>query len=107
MLKWFKSVFAQGPNLVDDALKQQGTVIDVRSAEEFSRGSVTGAMNIPHTEIRQHHKKIKTFKTPIIVCCASGMRSGLALAELKAMKVTPVVNGKTVNHVNAALKRIG
>ncbi|RXJ50463.1 rhodanese-like domain-containing protein [Gelidibacter gilvus] len=56
----------------------EGTIIDVRTPMEFMGGSVAGAMNIPLNEIPQRIGELKAMKTPLILCCASGMRSGQA-----------------------------
>ena len=55
-----------------------GTIIDVRTSEEFSGGHVSGSMNIPLQEISGRMNEIKTLKTPLVLCCASGGRSGVA-----------------------------
>jgi rhodanese-related sulfurtransferase len=54
------------------------TIIDVRSHEEFMGGHVTGSINIPLHSIPQRIEELKMLKTPIILCCASGNRSGQA-----------------------------
>lgn len=58
--------------------EKQGTIVDVRSAEEFSGGHVAGSINIPLQEIPQRIEEIKNLKTPLVLCCASGNRSGQA-----------------------------
>jgi rhodanese-related sulfurtransferase len=57
---------------------KQGTVIDVRSYEEFKSGHVAHSINIPLQEIPYKIADIKKLAQPIIVCCASGNRSGQA-----------------------------
>ncbi len=63
--------------------KEQITVIDVRTIAEFSGGNVAGSLNIPLQEIPQRIDEIKNLKQPIILCCASGNRSGQAVNYLK------------------------
>lgn len=58
--------------------ENQGLIIDVRSYEEFQGGSVVGSINIPLNEIQERLEEIKKLKTPLILCCASGNRSGQA-----------------------------
>lgn len=53
------------------------TIIDVRTADEFSLGHITGAINIPVDELRGQLDKIATTK-PIYVYCAIGLRGYLA-----------------------------
>jgi rhodanese-related sulfurtransferase len=60
-------------------LKAQGApIIDVRTPEEFQGGNVVGSKNIPLHEIPQRVEEFKEMKQPIILCCASGNRSGQA-----------------------------
>ncbi|MBI2270162.1 MAG: rhodanese-like domain-containing protein [Bacteroidetes bacterium] len=56
----------------------KGTIIDVRSPEEFRGGNVKGSINIPLQQIPQRLEELKSMKTPLLLCCASGNRSGLA-----------------------------
>ncbi|MHA6280939.1 rhodanese-like domain-containing protein [Salinimicrobium sp. CAU 1759] len=56
----------------------QGTVVDVRTRGEFTGGHVAGSVNIPLTELPENLEKLKSMQSPIILCCASGMRSAQA-----------------------------
>ncbi|MCE9538158.1 MAG: rhodanese-like domain-containing protein [Bacteroidetes bacterium] len=58
--------------------EKQGTIIDVRSPDEFRGGNVTGSINIPLQEIPQRIEELKDLKVPLVLCCASGNRSGQA-----------------------------
>ena len=57
---------------------QKGTVIDVRTRGEFSGGHVAGSINIPLTELPDNMEQLKSMQAPLILCCASGMRSAQA-----------------------------
>ncbi|HNQ61009.1 MAG TPA: rhodanese-like domain-containing protein [Bacteroidia bacterium] len=59
------------------------TIIDVRTPEEFSDGNVSGSINIPLHEIPDRIEELKQIQGQIILCCASGGRSGQATAFLK------------------------
>ncbi|MFV8344065.1 rhodanese-like domain-containing protein [Flavobacterium sp. XS2P39] len=59
-----------------------GTIVDVRSHGEFMGGHVAGSINIPLNEIPQRIEELRTLKEPLILCCASGNRSGQALLLL-------------------------
>lgn len=56
----------------------EGTVVDVRTPAEFRGGSVSGAVNVPLNEIPQRLEEIKGMDAPLILCCATGNRSGQA-----------------------------
>jgi rhodanese-related sulfurtransferase len=58
--------------------EKQGTIVDVRTPEEFCGGHVAGAINIPLNEILHRLEELKTIKAPLVLCCASGNRSGQA-----------------------------
>lgn len=65
------------------ALKSQGAVlIDVRSAAEFASGNAPGSVNIPLPELGGRLQEIPR-AVPVVVCCASGTRSGMAKMVLK------------------------
>jgi len=58
--------------------ENQGTIVDVRSYGEFLGGNVAGSINIPVNEIPERIEELKNLKAPLILCCASGNRSGHA-----------------------------
>ena len=75
-----------------DMISRGGIIIDVRSAAEFSGGNVPGSKNIPLNTIGNKAASIKKLNKPVIVCCASGMRSSQAASILKN-KGVEVMNG--------------
>jgi len=58
------------------------TIIDVRTPQEFMGGNVAGSINIPLTELHERISEIKEIKQPIVLCCASGVRSRQAAIYL-------------------------
>ena len=60
------------------------TIIDVRTRGEFNGGNVEGSINIPLQEIQQRLAEIKSLQQPIVLCCASGNRSGQATSFLQS-----------------------
>ena len=62
-------------------------IIDVRTKEEFEAGHIEGSKNIPVQEILEHVEEIKAIKSPIVFCCASGQRSGMATQYFKEQGV--------------------
>lgn len=55
-----------------------GTIVDVRTPAEFTGGCVAGSINIPLQEIEQRLHELQELQQPLILCCASGGRSGMA-----------------------------
>ncbi|MAP64491.1 MAG: pyridine nucleotide-disulfide oxidoreductase [Microbacterium sp.] len=61
-------------------------VLDVRSPEEFATGHLPGALNIPHTELRERIDEVREAAAgrPVRVLCAAGVRSNIAHRVLVA-----------------------
>lgn len=58
-------------------------IIDVRTRAEFSGGHVAGSKNIPLQELPERLEEIRAIGKPIVLCCASGIRSANATQYLK------------------------
>lgn len=58
------------------------TLLDVRTAGEYSRGHLDGFKNIPVDELRGHLEEIEKDK-PVYVICQSGLRSYIATRILE------------------------
>lgn len=63
------------------------TIIDVRSPMEFMGGHVAGSLNIPLSDLRDRIAEIREMPQPILLCCASGNRSGQATAFLRSLGI--------------------
>ena len=66
-------------------VNNSSTIIDVRTQGEFMGGNVVGSINIPLQEIQQRIDELKDLKQPLVLCCASGNRSGQATQFLSQM----------------------
>jgi len=60
----------------------QCAIVDVRTPGEFMGGNVAGSINIPLQEIDERIEELKNLKQPLVLCCASGARSGQACRYL-------------------------
>lgn len=85
-------------------IKEGAVLIDVRTNEEFSEGSVTGAINIPVYLLQYNIEKLPTDKH-IIVFCKSGNRAGKAKKILEENNITDVTNGGSWQNVQKALDK--
>lgn len=85
---------------VQEMINHDAVIIDVRTPAEFMGGHVAGSTNIPLNTIRERLDDIKEITKPIILCCASGGRSGQATAFLKQEGVL-CENGGSWLQVNA------
>ncbi|PFG18700.1 FAD-dependent oxidoreductase [Serinibacter salmoneus] len=63
-----------------DAVRGASLILDVRSPGEFASGHIPGALNVPHTQLRERMSEVRAAAAgrPVRVHCASGMRSYLA-----------------------------
>ena len=89
----FNFLFGFGKNKIKEALLNGAVIIDVRTANEYDRGRVPGSLNIPVDRISISIERIKALKKPVVLCCASGGRSGSAKQLLKSAGLEEVYNG--------------
>ena len=69
------------------------SIVDVRTKEEFEAGHVVGSIHIPLDEIPDRVDELRALATPLVLCCASGNRSGLAAEYLIHRGFVDVYNG--------------
>lgn len=62
-------------------------IIDVRSENEYKTGHIKGSKNIPLAQIKEQSPKLVALNCTLIVCCASGIRSGKAKSILSAFGI--------------------
>lgn len=67
-------------------------LLDVRTPGEFASGHIKGAMNIPVQELGSRFGEVGATDRPVVVYCASGMRSARAAAMLRAKGWAEVYN---------------
>lgn len=73
--------------------ENKGTVVDVRTPAEYMGGHVAGSINIPLNEVPNRIDELKSMEMPLILCCASGNRSGQATYFLSAQGIDCVNAG--------------
>jgi rhodanese-related sulfurtransferase len=77
--------FPRGGPSVDDltALKANGAqIIDVRTPDEYAQGHAPRSVNIPLDQVQARMPEIDP-AVPVLLCCASGSRSGVAKSILE------------------------
>jgi phage shock protein E len=79
------------------------TVIDVRTPAEYSALHIAGAQNID-VEAADFGTRIASLdtKTPYLVYCHSGRRSGIAATQMAAAGFTDIVDGGAMADLVAA-----
>ena len=71
--------------------REDAHILDVREVDEFANGHLPGAKNIPMSKLTDRIGEFEKFKDkPVILCCASGMRSAKACGELAKLGFTKV-----------------
>lgn len=66
-------------------------VVDVRTSGEFRSGHLPGSKNIPLDQLQTRTKELDAAR-PVLLCCASGSRSAMAVSLLKGKGFTDVYN---------------
>lgn len=80
-------------NQIDDLVNNGGLLIDVRTLDEYNRGHINGAINIPVDELRNRLDEIKVPKDyPIYVNCQVGLRAYIAIRILQGNGYTNLYN---------------
>ena len=87
--------------LINSYLEKNAIVVDVRSPEEFQGGHCPESINMPLNTLQARYLELDK-KRPIIVCCASGGRSSMAMNFLKENGFTEVINAGAWTNVSKA-----
>lgn len=72
--------------------ENNAVLLDVRTAQEYSQGHISGSINIPLDSLDKINKHVSDKSVPLYVHCLSGARSGRAVSELKSMGYEKVKN---------------
>ncbi len=102
-MSFFSRLFGDKTNPLIEILQQGATIIDVRTPGEYSMGHVEGSINIPLDQVTHKLNKIKKMKLPLVLCCASGVRSANATYYLKSNNIQEVYNGGRWSKVDRIL----
>lgn len=94
MLELLKKLFGGTDEPLTAEAFAQGTVVDVRTRAEYQQGHLVGSINIPLQELDQSLLKFRQLNQPIITCCRSGSRSGMAARQLKANGIEAINGGR-------------
>ncbi|NIP78134.1 MAG: rhodanese-like domain-containing protein [Gemmatimonadetes bacterium] len=93
---------ASGAVATETAAESEVVYVDVRTPEEYAAGHVEGAINIPHTEMRERYGELEQYRgDEIVVYCRSGRRSGIAQGILEGVGFDNVENGGGLGDLRA------
>ncbi|MBC7395835.1 MAG: rhodanese-like domain-containing protein [Bdellovibrionales bacterium] len=79
-------------NKVQLLLSENPVIVDVRSEPEFRNGGNPHSINIPLPSISADALKDIPRDRQLILCCASGMRSSMAMPLIKRLGYQKVLN---------------
>lgn len=79
-------------NEIQNYLKKDAIILDVRTKVEWDEGHIEGAKHIVLNSIPDHIDRIKGFQKPIIAVCKSGGRSQSATDYL-SQNGLDIING--------------
>lgn len=101
MRNLFKSIFGSADtSKLDEVIAKGAIIIDVRSAGEFATGHAKGAINIPLDQLESKLYKIKSYQKPLVLCCASGMRSARAKSFLAGQGIADLHDAGSWQNLN-------
>jgi len=84
MLNLMKRLFGSDPAVDIKSLMGKGAIIlDVRTGAEYRTGHIKGSLNIPVNELGARIQEVRNKNRPVITCCRSGARSGMAQSILE------------------------
>ena len=86
-----RSLPSIGPDDVVSWMEKGAQPIDVREPDELELGGVAGAVSVPLGDLPGHSGTLPAGR-PLLVYCASGMRSTTAASLLERAGVGPVMN---------------
>ena len=82
---------ARGVNINDELKEAQNTagsvIVDVRGADEYAKGHIPGAVNVPSNNINTIQSIVPNKDTPLFTYCQSGLRSRRAVKTLGTMDI--------------------
>ena len=69
------------------------SIVDVRTPFEYGMGHVEDSLNIPLDQVADRLEDFRALGRPLVLCCASGNRSGQATRFLQQQGLEEVYNG--------------
>lgn len=90
MLQILRSLFG---NNLKEALRREGSIVDVRTVHEYDQGRIRGSINIPIERVPSSLDRIRHMKPPIIFCANGDNRSSQAARYVKQQGIKEVYNG--------------
>lgn len=87
------SLFGNKDKKIKDFVSRGAIIVDVRSVNEYVGGAIPGSVNMPLPSLSSKISEIKKWDKPVILCCASGIRSGSATGLLLSNQIEAMNGG--------------
>ena len=74
---------------------ENAQLIDIRPANKFATGHISGSRNIPFSELKNHLSELQAITTPLVFVCDVGMQAGMAvqlIGKPNAMRLEGGIN---------------
>lgn len=85
-------------------LPENAVVLDVRTAADFDKEHIKGAILVPHDKIAEQIAGVVPVKsTPVYIYCRTGKRAGIAIGKMKALGYTDMTNLGGIEDAKCAL----
>lgn len=95
------------PNSVGLLINNENAkLIDIRPANKFAEGYISGSRNIPFTTLKDHLDELKAIKEPVIFVCDMGMQAGMAV-QLVGTANAMRLEGGIVNWQSSGMPLVG
>ncbi len=79
---------------IAELIQNGAVIIDVRTPSEYKENHLKDSINIPLDQIEKQIRKIRASNSPVIACCRSGYRSGIAVTKLKQRGIEAYNGGR-------------
>jgi len=72
--------------------RENALILDIRETQEFTKGHIAGAHNLPASVVEKKLSELDRYKTsPIVVVCKMGTSAGSVVKKLKSQGFEEVV----------------
>lgn len=106
LLQKIKEIFSSSTSEIS-SIPKNAVLIDVRNPNEHATGVIENSLLIPLPDIQNAtllEKQLSGNTRPIVVFCASGVRSFRAKRQLQVLGYTKVYNGGGIEQVRKLLQ---
>lgn len=99
----FSFLFGKKSNQIQEYLKKDAVILDVRTQREYNAEHIEGAILVSISELKTRIEEIKKLNKPVIAHCKSGIRSAQAKQILNANGID-AINGGGISAMKKALQ---